>query len=62
MTTRVSHTATTVRLVRWYRIDSDWLSEVVTGRLLEHHEGRWRLLVGEKVRDYPDEVWSLCHE
>ncbi|KZX21145.1 hypothetical protein [Rathayibacter tanaceti] len=62
MSTRLRHTATTVRLVRWYRIDSDWLSEVVAGRLLEHQAGRWRLIVGGSVRDYPDADWSLCHE
>ncbi|MHC2184884.1 hypothetical protein [Rathayibacter agropyri] len=62
MSSRPPHTASTVRLVRWYRVDSDWLSEVVTGRLVDHHGGRWRLLVGERPRDYPDAVWALCHE
>lgn len=62
MSSRPPHTASTVRLVRWYRVDSDWLSEVVTGRLVDHHGGRWRLLVGERPHDYPDAVWALCHE
>lgn len=52
----------TVRLVRWYRTDDGWESEVVRGRLLEHHDGVWRLLDGDDVHEYPDALWSLCHE
>lgn len=63
MTTRLrSRQATTVRLVRWYRTDDGWRSEVIRGRLLDHHAGVWRLVDGEEAVEYPDDVWSLCHE
>ncbi|MCJ1695262.1 MULTISPECIES: hypothetical protein [Rathayibacter] len=48
--------------MRWYRTDDGWRSEVVHGRLLEHQAGVWRLLDGDEVHDYPDSIWSLCHE
>ncbi|KQQ05139.1 MULTISPECIES: hypothetical protein [unclassified Rathayibacter] len=57
-----TRSAVTVRLVRWYRTDEGWASEIVHGRLLEHHGGVWRLLDGAVTRDYPDTDWSLCHE
>lgn len=63
MSTRLhSRQSLTVRLVRWYRTDDGWQSQVVRGRLLEHQRGVWRLLDGEEVAEYPDAVWSLCHE
>ncbi|MWV50786.1 hypothetical protein GRS96_16065 [Rathayibacter sp. VKM Ac-2803] len=57
-----TRSAVTVRLVHWYRTDDGWASEIVQGRLLEHHDGVWRLLVGTATLDYPDSDWSLCHE
>ncbi|QHC59664.1 hypothetical protein [Rathayibacter sp. VKM Ac-2760] len=59
-----SRQSVTVRLVRWFRTEDGWQSEIVRGRLLEHHDGVWRLLAAEDdtSRDYPDTTWSLCHE
>ena len=59
-----SHQSVTVRLVRWFRTEDGWRSEVVRGRLLEHRDGVWRLLDTEDdaPREYPDSDWSLCHE
>ncbi|SMH31740.1 hypothetical protein SAMN06295885_0630 [Rathayibacter oskolensis] len=57
-----SRTAVTLRLVRWHRTDDGWASEIVQGRLLDHHGGVWRLLVGDDPRDFADDVWSPCHE
>lgn len=59
-----THPSVTVRLVRWFRTEDGWQSEIVRGRLLEHQQGVWRLLDPEDgtSRDYPDSVWSLCHE
>ncbi|MCJ1705584.1 MULTISPECIES: hypothetical protein [unclassified Rathayibacter] len=58
------HQSTTVRLVRWFRTVDGWQSEIVRGRLLEHHDGVWRLVSFEdgEEREYPDAAWSLCHE
>jgi hypothetical protein len=63
MSQRVAtRSSVSIRLVRWYRTDDGWRSEVVHGRLLEHQAGVWRLLDGDEVHDYPDSIWSLCHE